>query len=235
MTNIPPFPLPTLFQDSLWVSQTHPNYPATELIHYVRQPKQPTGKAVVLIHGWGGNESVMWAFAHTIPSDTTIISPRAPFSHPDGNIWFTVDEAHQRRPISSSVQTGLLHLQKFYNALPDLYGIDPRQTVVVGFSQGAAMSSLLLLSQPETVAAVALLAGFIPLPQAQLPTNDLTDKPVFIAHGTRDETVPLAASHRAKVILASRGAQVQANEYTVGHKMTSQALRDLSAWLAARW
>jgi phospholipase/carboxylesterase len=56
--------------------------------------------------------------------------------------------------------------------------------------------------------------------------------PVFIAHGTQDETVPVAAARQAREVYTRLGAQVTYGEYPTGHKLTTQAMADLKQWLA---
>src|SRR5574338_424016 len=70
----------------------------------------------------------------------------------------------------------------------------PLQPVdVMGFSQGAALAYALAAFFPQQIANVIALAGFLPSTTAYPgPYAALRQKRVFIAHGSRDETVPIS-------------------------------------------
>ena len=55
--------------------------------------------------------------------------------------------------------------------------------------------------------------------------------PVFIAHGIRDETVPLSAGRKAHDLYQELGASVTYGEYDVGHKMHTDGIKDLKGWV----
>jgi phospholipase/carboxylesterase len=59
----------------------------------------------------------------------------------------------------------------------------------------------------------------------------LAELPVFIAHGTRDEVIPLSAAQKACQTYKQLGADVTYGEYNVAHKMHVQAIRDLRQWI----
>ncbi len=55
-----------------------------------------------------------------------------------------------------------------------------------------------------------------------------------MAHGTRDDVLPVTAARAARDALAGAGAAVTYHEYPIGHKLSAQGMRDLTAWLRAR-
>jgi len=181
-----------------------------------------------MVHGWQGDEKVMSVFERTLPPAVAIISPRAPLDmHNAGFGWYEPvdDEASQL--------AGLATLREFVAGLPAEYPIDSNRVILMGFSQGAAMSNALLLSDPPLVAAVASLAGFLPQAARRwLQPGRLTGKSVFIAHGTADTTVPTARALAARDDLMSAGANVEYHDYPITHKLNAQGMRDLKDWLA---
>jgi phospholipase/carboxylesterase len=95
------------------------------------------------------------------------------------------------------------------------------------------MCAALTLSAPELVRGAALLAGFLPEPAlAWAVPGRLAGRRVFIAHGQKDETVPVAAARHARAALTEAGAAVTYGEYPLGHKLSAQGMRDLKTWLA---
>lgn len=182
--------------------------------------------AVVLVHGWLGNEDVMWVFESSLPQAVSIFSPRAPLAVEGGYGWFSKENDQD------SFNAGVNALREFVMRLPAVYAIDPARVALVGFSQGAAVSSALMLSAPELIHGLAMLAGFLPGPARDWARPEaLKGKAVFIAHGAEDDTMPVVEAARARDALALAGADVTYGEYPVGHKMSTAALRALKAWL----
>ena len=204
---------------------------ALSLEHRARVPEGAAGQrwpAVVMVHGWLGNENVMSIFERTLPSEVVVVSPRAPLPmDADSYGWYSRDAD------PATFAAGLEALRAFVRALPAAYPVDPAKVLLMGFSQGAAMCYALLLSDPALVAGVAGMAGFLPEPaEAWAAPGSLAGKPVFMAHGTKDETVPVAQARAAAELLRTAGADVAYHEYEVGHKMNAEGMRVLKAWLA---
>jgi phospholipase/carboxylesterase len=203
---------------------------ALNLIHRVRVPDGAGAErrpAVVMVHGWLGNEKVMSVFERLLPPQVVMVSPRAPVEvGTESYGWFRglTDDA--------GFAAGLADLRAFVEALPEAYPVDPAQVVLMGFSQGAAMSLGLVLSRPQLVKGVAVLAGFVPQQAARWATpGRLSGKPIFIAHGRTDATVSVEQARAAQTLLTQAGATVSYHEYDVGHKLNSAGMQALKAWL----
>ncbi len=199
------------------------------LLHRVYLPESGAASrlpVMVTVHGWLGNEHVMAIFERALPPGVAVVSPRGPVIDDGGFGWFT------DRTAGTDFPHGLEALHEFVRRLPEAYPVDPTRIFLMGFSQGAAMCYGLMLKEPKLVAGVAALAGFLP-PPAEAEPGRLAGKPVFIAHGTEDERVPVAEARQARDVLASAGAEVTYREYPTGHKMNAQGMRDLKHWLAA--
>jgi phospholipase/carboxylesterase len=211
----------------------------TTLIHRIHLPSEanPARRvaAVVMLHGWRGDENVMWLFKQTIPLQVAIVAPRAPLAvEAGGYSWFLRNGAELQPTPPASLLDGLAQLDQFLKQLPERYPIDPTRLVLLGFSQGASMGNSLVLSQPKRVMAVASLSGLLPDIIIANQAPQLAGLPVFIAHGLRDEIVPLAAARQTREIYIRLGAQVTYGEYPTGHKMNVQGMADLKKWLAQR-
>ncbi|MBL8057174.1 MAG: dienelactone hydrolase family protein [Anaerolineales bacterium] len=192
-----------------------------------RLPDQPgLAPAVVMVHGWLGNEDVMWAFESTLPAGAAVFSPRAPLPVQSGYGWMLPEDP-------GSFQRGLDALREFVTGLPAAYPVDPARLVLMGFSQGAAMAGALLLAAPELARGAAMLAGLLPEPAvAWAAPGRLAGRRLLILHGEHDETIPVDAARRARAVLTAAGAAVTYAEYPVGHKLSAQGMRALRAWLA---
>ena len=184
---------------------------------------------IVMLHGWLGNENVMWAFENVLPKNALIVSPRAPLKVSDGYGWFYKRE---HADFEDSLAKGLATLREFIQQLPNLYPIDIDKIYLMGFSQGAAMCYAFALADPQAVAGVIALAGFLPdTARAQITPNCLAHKPIFISHGTQDKEVPLSQAREAHEALTLSGATITYGEYETGHKLNVEGMRDLKAWL----
>jgi phospholipase/carboxylesterase len=205
---------------------------ALPLVHRAQLP-EPADRgphpAVVLVHGWLGNEKAMSIFDQALPAGVVSVSPRAPIQVDDESFgWY------EHLEDSEGFRAGLAALRGFVTRLPAAFPVDPRRVWLMGFSQGAAMSLALLLSDPPLVAGVVALAGFVPdFARPWTAPGKLTGKPVLILHGRDDETVSVEQAQSARDLLAEASAQVTFHEYEVGHKLNAQGVRDLEAWLVA--
>jgi phospholipase/carboxylesterase len=219
-----------------WVGPESYFFGISGLIHAIRLPKSADlarpAPVVVMVHGWGGDESSMWLFKQAVPAEAAIIAPRGPLALAEGGqAWYYRDPA-SRRPDLTGQAKGIGQLEHFVSSLPDLYPIDPARLVLVGFSQGAAVCNGLALSRPNLLIGLASLAGFVPeLAEAEGPAGGVERLSIFISHGRDDEVVPLAAAWRSRDLYQAARAEVTYHEAAVGHKVNSQGLKDLRGWL----
>jgi phospholipase/carboxylesterase len=190
---------------------------------------------IFLVHGWTGDERSMWVFAPRLPKNALLIAPRAPYisKHPDllgGYSWVQEhdpdwDKLGDFAPAVRAFNELIVELAK---QVPG----DFSQFGIAGFSQGAAMSFAYSLQQSERVQRLASLAGFLPAESGDaLPA--LKGKPIFIAHGTKDESVPISMAHAAREQLVAVGAKVKCCEGEVGHKLAANCARELEEFFKA--
>ncbi len=217
----------------MWVGPDSPAYAAAGLIHTVYLPPLAASAppAVIMLHGWSGDEQTMGVFKQSLPPQAAIIAPRAPLVLTSGGYgWFYRDDPiHLSDP--DSLLAAVAKMERFLTALPQIYPIDPARLLLIGFSQGAAVSNSLVMARPELVKGVALLSGMgFELPELILPALSLAGLEVFIAHGVRDEIVPLSAAQQARQTYERLGARVTYGEYNVGHKMHVRGMKDLQTW-----
>jgi phospholipase/carboxylesterase len=98
----------------------------------------------------------------------------------------------------------------------------------MGFSQGAAACYAWAASFPQQILSVAGLAGFVPEGiAANFDVDSLKDIPVFMAHGSRDNTVPIEIMRSGARVIENTGARLTICEDDVGHKLSSNCMRGL--------
>lgn len=189
---------------------------------------QPQAPLIVMLHGLSGDETVMWLFEQALPPAATIVSPRALYASPVGG-YSWARAAVPRDLDSADFSAACEALRCFIAEVIPLYEIDPRRVVVMGFSQGAAVSYALSLTDPARVCGAVALAGF--LPEMALAEWATPRHGYLILHGVDDDDVPIARARQARTVLAARGAAITYYEYPVGHKVSAQGMRDLQTWL----
>lgn len=205
---------------------------ASGLPHRVRIPADagphPT---LIMLHGLDGNEDVTWIFARIASPDWLILTPRAPMITEGGFSWYP-STPPDRLPDSALFAAGSAALDKFIDGALITYPIDTRRVVLLGFSQGAAMSYTYAFRHRPALIGLGALAGFIP-PQigAVPPLNAL---PILLLHGTEDERVPISIARADQQRLLAAGAALQYEESPIGHKVSASGMRTLTAWLTAR-
>jgi len=200
----------------------------------IRVPKGAGPHPVIfLIHGWTGDEKSMWVFASRLPRKALLVAPQAPYvsRHPDLGGYSWVPERGQS---FSSLEMFQPALEKFEGLLDEVAKLLPgdfKRFGIVGFSQGAAFSYAYAMRNPNRVSRLAALAGFLPADSASRRAG-LASIPVFIAHGTHDETVPVVMAREARASLEAATVEVTYCESGTGHKLGSKCARLLADFFA---
>ncbi len=215
-----------------------------ELERWTLRYRLPEGNGshpvLLLIHGWTGDENVMWIFTQRLSPRYLILAPRGLYKASDkGYGW---EPRHSPRwPLledfrpSVDALTGLLdEMANGTNGLLlDRQAVDFSDLNLMGFSQGAALAYTLALFHPQRVRRLAGLAGFLPEDAASLVgARPLQGKPVFMAHGRRDERVPVERARDSLKLLKQAGAEVSYCEEDVGHKLALSCFHELGEFFA---
>lgn len=115
-------------------------------------------------------------------------------------------------------------------------GVPAECVVLMGFSQGCAMTLLAGVRAPQRLAGLVALSGYLPLADVtaveRSPAN--RDTPVFMAHGDQDDVVVPARGEAARDTLTALGQPVDWRTYPMGHEVCMDEVRDLNTWLVQR-
>lgn len=189
-------------------------------------------RVLLLLHGWTGNETVMSIFGKQAAADYWLISPRGPVqAHPNGFGWL---------PANSSVWASFQDYSAVIQELDaqvrhwqDVLRIPAERIDLMGFSQGAAVALCYLLEYPDRIGRIASLAGFLPEGAEEiLASGRLSGKPVLIAHGTLDRSVPFRRALEAAEVFRNAGAEIEFCQDEVGHKVGPTGYKKLQAFFA---
>jgi phospholipase/carboxylesterase len=197
----------------------------------IRVPAPDSGetRVMLLLHGYLGNENVMWTLTKPLPDNYVLIAPRAPIKKSDDQfIWHEISpqwpDFQTYQNLTDQLLTRVTQLLHQHEVITDQFD-------VMGFSQGAVMAYALAILHPERINRVAALAGFIPHAwHDQIVHPSLENKPFFIAHGTQDDIIPIKKAHLAASWLAEKGAQVSICEAEIGHKISANCFNGLGSF-----
>jgi len=155
---------------------------------YVSISSQTATHRIILIHGWGADSDDLLIFGkemkEKINLDLEVISLRAPGLHPSGQgrQWYGL-YPHDWNEAELEVNKLLATLKKF-----DTDQIPLRKTILLGFSQGAAMA--IDAGFKLNFGLIVACSGY------PHPNWDLGEEfsPLIISHGIFDDIVPINAS-----------------------------------------
>lgn len=206
-------------------------------------PKGKPEACVVWLHGLGADG---YDFVDVVPSlnlpeghNIRFIFPHAPQRPITINAgmvmpgWYdilglTMKDPHDEVGIKASEQLIFLLLQDIFAT-----GIPSDRIILMGFSQGGALSLHSALRFPQRLGGVAALSAYLPLdsllPQERHPANAAL--PIFMAHGMADPVVPYLMGLHASQQLEKLGYSVEWHAYPILHTVCMPELADISHWI----
>lgn len=203
---------------------------------------QPTA-AVIVLHGLGadGNDFVPIAKELDLRAAGPVrfVFPHAPVMPVTINngyrmrAWYDILGADLvQREDEAGLRASLASVQALL-AREKQRGIAPERTVLAGFSQGCAMALLTGLRHEERLAGIAGLSGYLPLAATTAAERSAANArtPLFLAHGTFDNVVPLARGQQSREFLEHLGHAVEWHAYPMAHSVCMEEIQDLNAWL----
>lgn len=190
---------------------------------------------ILLMHGVGSNEEDMFRLANEFEGNVVVVSARAPFTIAPGRYaWFALEVTDGVRQINEEqAEKSRQIINVFVNQLTERYKIDPQKIYIGGFSQGGIMAYSVGLTYPKKFAGIFAFSSRL-LPEIRPLIKDkkeLEHLKVFIAHGTRDQTLIVDYGREARKYLSPLLNQLEYHEYEMQHTIISRELDDLRNWL----
>lgn len=155
-------------------------------------------KRVIFLHGVGGTGASMQPLADALSLTVPAHCPDGPesFDMGSGHQWFSVKdvtEANRPARVAAAMPAFIQTVESFG---------DPRDSLLIGFSQGAIMALHAVAAGLPVAGAFALsgrLAG---------PVAARTDwPPITLLHGSADPVMPPSVAHATETWLRAAGAQ----------------------------
>ena len=191
---------------------------------FVSISSQTATHRIILMHGWGADSDDLLTFGkemtEKINLDFEVISLRAPGFHPSGQgrQWYGL-YPHDWNQAEVEVNKLLSTLKKF-----DTDHISLKKTILLGFSQGAAMA--IDAGFKLNLGLIIACSGY-PHP-SWVPGE--TFPPLIISHGLLDEVVPIEASRMIYEKVKSKSSKFcQLLEFDGLHQIDSNLINFISS------
>ncbi len=195
-------------------------------------------KLVVFAHGYGSNGDDLISLAPYLAQrlpNAAFVSPSAPESVPGmagARQWFPISAMDPQR-LAKGVGQAATSLNGFIDAELARLALRPADCALVGFSQGTMMALHVGLRRPEPLGAVVGFSGLLAAPET-LARELRSRPPVLLAHGDRDDRIPVTALVEAAGDLGAAGVPVLWRICGgAGHTITEDGLELAAAFLHA--
>ena len=178
-------------------------------------------QTLVMLHGLTGSQSLMLPFASKIcPDGCELFVPDAPFKHEKrGFCWWNYKSDTKVKPQKIKITEKLLvEIQKSIDYLVENI---PKEGKVIlgGFSQGAVMAQIMLLSSISKRISGLVLLGTRSIEERRLrdALKSLKPIPVLWMHGLKDEIIDFDDSIDLANIIEDEGWNVTKIIHEKGH------------------
>jgi len=194
------------------------------------RPLGEAAAAVVMVHGRGATaESILTLAEELGRPDLAYLAPQAA-----GSTWYPYSflaPLHQNEPGLSS---GLARIGEVL-ARVEAAGIPSERTVLLGFSQGACLTTEFAARNARRYGGVVALSGGLigPPGTPRDYAGSLAGTPVFLGCSDRDPHIPLPRVEESAEILAELGGEVTKRIYpAMGHTVNEDELEHVRRILA---
>ena len=192
-------------------------------------PSQPL--LVIFLHGIGASGAQLMPLGSSwraVLPNARFAGPDAPFHHPRGHQWFSVDGGQLQPDRIQAVR------QAFDKTISEVltregFAQAHDRVAFVGVSQGAIVALDAVASGRWQIGALVSFAGLLP----PTPVSGRSSKtPVLLVHGQDDRTIPAVASTMAAGQLRNAGFDVELDVLPgVGHTVSPEGAQKGLAFL----
>ena len=201
------------------------------------------GASLIVLHGLGadGNDFVPIAQELDLSAvgGARFVFPHAPMRPVTMNggyvmrAWYDIAGTPQARVED---EAGLRASQAQIEALiarEVARGMPAQRIVLMGFSQGCAMTLLTGLRHAERLAGLVGLSGYLPLAAHTAAERSAANAgvPIFLAHGRDDPMIALDRATASRDALLALGYEVEWHDYAMPHSVCMDEIVDLNRWL----
>ncbi len=189
---------------------------------------------IFCLHGFGADKEDLSGIVSSISSTGYIyILPDAPQMAFDGadfsaRAWYERGGNESKESVATAIEALDGLVKEVFRCFPR----KNRRSLLLGFSQGGAMTLRYGISRPELFSGLAVLSGS--LKKIEELANELPEQrnqPIFVAHGKMDQMVPISWSERLVEFLNKHRYKPTYQSYRIGHYITPELMDDLRNWI----
>lgn len=227
------------FTKSIKMSEaaTKPKEPVFSLHHRIQLPDSTVSNPplLVLLHGFGSNENDLFNLSSELPKDWIIVAPQGPIALGNGSYcWYHLQAENGKISINTEEElSSRKKLLAFIAEIVRVYNADSSRILLAGFSQGAVLSLSTTLSNPEKIKGFATFSGRFPeeIRSSINASSEIASLKAFVAHGSRDQLLPMSYTSESLKILQQLGIQTTYCEDATGHTISSKQFSAFNEWL----
>lgn len=203
--------------------------------------------SIIVLHGLGADGNDFVPIAHEMDLSALgvvrFVFPTAPVRPVTLNngypmrAWYDIHPPSTHRAVPRLEDAaGLRASQDLVQGLIDreiTRGVPAHRIVLMGFSQGCAMTLMTGLRAPQRLAGLVGLSGYLPIAETTAAERGEAnrDTPIFLAHGEDDPMVTIDRATASRDALRALGYAVEWHAYPMEHTVCGEEVKDLNAWL----
>ena len=187
-----------------------------------------SGRALLLLHGTGGNENDLVELGRAIDAEAALLSPRGKVLENGAPRFFRrlAEGVFDEKDVVRRAH----ELGQFVVAAANGYKIDTNGIIAVGYSNGANIAAAMLLLGAAKFPRAILFRAMVPL--SHIDVTSLSGTRVLMCNGRFDPIVPLHNAERLAQLFQSAGAKVDLRAQASGHELTVADITNGREWLS---
>ncbi len=193
---------------------------------------------VIMLHGFGAHMGDLAGLAPAIEDKGYVYAcPNAPipFDFGGGHVgygWMPRQNVATPAEVAAARESSEARLTDCFDEIFEQLNATPGQVALLGFSQGGTMTYRCGLGRPEVFAGLVALSAAVFDPEILRPKlPEERSQPIFVAHGTGDRQIAVDTARATRAFLEAEGYQPEYREYSMGHEIPFEVLRDLIPWI----
>jgi phospholipase/carboxylesterase len=212
-----------------------------QLLPAIEQETSPDPNyCVIWLHGLGadGNDFAPIVPYLKLPENLAVrfIFPHAPEMPVTVNggmvmpAWYDIMEMEiDRRVDTEGLISSAAMIEQFVDRELER-GLDEKNIIIAGFSQGGAVAYQLALNRPVRLGGLLAMSSYCPTCSMIHDHTPHTDLPIEIHHGLHDPVVPERLGREAKGFLEEHGYAPVYRTYPMEHNVCAEQIEDIGAW-----
>jgi len=211
----------------------------------VVEPTAEHDSSVIWMHGLGASANDFYDMPQFIVREgTRWVFPNAPIRKVTLNngmmmrSWFDIrflgggPESEDRESLEEAIESAEL-ISELIEA-EHARGVPYHRIVLIGFSQGGAMTLYTGCRYPHRLAGMVCLSSYLLFHQTHMQDSHDSNRetPVLICHGTHDEMVPIKGGEMTADFMRENGWPVDFQAYPMYHEVCSQEISRIGEFIS---